>query len=57
LPILHRWQALANAPWDKPGAQTRDQQDRLAAQHLAATHRWFEQFLDTFFDLPALDAF
>jgi GMP synthase (glutamine-hydrolysing) len=57
LPTLRRWQALTDAPWAKPGVQTRDQQDRLAAQHLAATHHWFEQFLDAFFDLPTDDSF
>lgn len=46
---FRRWQ---NAPWaayGKPGAQTREEQDRLMAAHDAAQADWFYQFLERLF--------
>jgi len=37
------------AVFGKPGAQSRDEQDRLGARHDAAQHYWFMGFLDRFF--------
>ena len=37
------------APFGKPGAQTREQQDRLGQAHDPAQHDWFMGFLDRLF--------
>ena len=44
-----RWQDRPWAPGGKPGVQTREEQDRLGAQHDAAQHDWFMGFLDRLF--------
>ena len=49
LDILRRWQALDVAPWQAPGVQAREEQDRLAATHLDNAKHWFEQLLGEFF--------
>jgi len=49
LDILRRWQALDVAPWQAPGVQAREEQDRLAAAHLDNAKHWFEQLLEDFF--------
>lgn len=46
---FRRWQAADWAPWGRPGAQPRDEQNRLMARHDAAQHAWFMRFLDRFF--------
>lgn len=48
-PGLRRWQNSEWAHFGKPGAQSRDEQDRLCAQHDAAQHKWFMGFLDRLF--------
>ena len=49
LDILRRWQALDVAPWQAPGVQAREEQDRLAASHLKNVEHWFEKLLRDFF--------
>ena len=49
LDILRRWQALDVAPWQAPGVQAREEQDRLAAAHLDNAKHWFQQLLGEFF--------
>lgn len=51
--IFRRWQDADWAPFATPGAQTRDEQDALAAQHDAAQGEWFAAFLDRLFARPA----
>lgn len=46
---MRRWQAHPMAPWDAPGAQDRDEQDRRLATADAAIDRWFMAFLARFF--------
>lgn len=46
---MRHWQRHEAAPWHAPGAQTRDEQDRLMALHDAAIEGWFTGFLDRFF--------
>jgi GMP synthase (glutamine-hydrolysing) len=52
---FRRWQASLNAFYDLPGAQTREEQDRLMHRHDAAQAAWFHGFLDRLFD-PKRDA-
>lgn len=47
--MWRRWQAFPEAPWDKPGAQSRDEQNRLAEATLARAGEWFIEFLDQLF--------
>lgn len=44
-----RWQVSDRAHYGKPGAQSRDMQDALAAEHDAAQDRWFSAFLRILF--------
>lgn len=46
---FRRWQDSDWAPFGKPGAQTRTEQDALGAAHDPAMHRWFTEFLDGLF--------
>lgn len=46
---FRRWQSNAWAPYDKPGAQSRAEQDALMAQHDAAQADWFYRFLGKLF--------
>lgn len=46
---FRRWQDAPWAAYGRPGAQTRDEQDRLMAAHDAAQHHWFMGFLDRLF--------
>ena len=46
---FRRWQASPWAAYDKPGAQTRAEQDRLMAEHDAAQAEWFYGFLARLF--------
>ena len=46
---FRRWQDRDWAAFGKPGAQTRDEQDRLGSQHDPAQHDWFMRFLDRLF--------
>lgn len=46
---FRRWQAADWAPWGQPGAQTREQQDALAAEHDDAQDAWFRDFLGKLF--------
>ncbi len=46
---FRRWQDAEWAAFGKPGAQTRDEQDRLAARHDAKQEAWFHAFLDRLF--------
>lgn len=50
--IFRRWQNADWAFFDSPGAQTREQQERLAARHDARQHAWFVDFLDRLFARP-----
>ncbi len=43
--IFNRWQDADWAPYGKPGAQTREEQDRLLDLHDAAQAEWLEGFL------------
>lgn len=47
--LMRHWQDLPSAPWDRPGAQARAEQDRLMAAHDAQIDRWFNSFLAGFF--------
>ena len=47
--IFQRWQDSDWAFFDSPGAQTREQQNTLAARHDAHQHIWFSGFLDRLF--------
>lgn len=49
IPCFRRWQHADWAAYGKPGAQTREEQDRLAAQHDAKQGAWFHGFLDRLF--------
>ena len=46
---FRRWQDRPWAPWGKPGAQSREEQDRLMLEHDAAQARWFYGFLARLF--------
>ena len=46
---FRRWQERPWAAFGKPGAQTREEQDRLQAAHDAAQHAWFMGFLERLF--------
>jgi GMP synthase (glutamine-hydrolysing) len=46
---FRRWQSRDWAAFGKPSAQTRDEQDRLGAQHDAAQHEWSMDFLGRLF--------
>ncbi len=46
-PFFRRWQELPNAPWDRPGVQSRAEQDRIAAEHRPAQRAWLDGFLET----------
>ena len=43
---FRRWQDQPTAPWGKPGVQSRDEQDRLAAKHRPAQQAWLHGFID-----------
>ena len=43
---FRRWQGMDWAPWGKPGAQTREQQDTLRAAHDPAQAEWIAGFVD-----------
>jgi GMP synthase (glutamine-hydrolysing) len=46
---FRRWQTAPDAAYGQPGAQTREEQDRLLAEHDAAVTAWFNAFLDDLF--------
>lgn len=46
---FRRWQAAPWAAYGKPGAQTREEQDRLMSAHDAAQAAWFYGFLGRLF--------
>lgn len=46
---FQRWQGTDSAHYGKPGAQTKAEQDSLAAEHDGGQHRWFMGFLESFF--------
>ena len=46
---FRRWQDRPAAPFSRPGAQARDEQDRLGAEHDQAQHDWFMGFLARLF--------
>ncbi len=46
---FRRWQEAEWAAYGKPGAQTREEQDRLGAEHDAKQAAWFHAFLDRLF--------
>lgn len=50
---FRRWQAADWAPWGQPGAQSREEQDALAAEHDDAQDAWFRDFLGKLFGRPA----
>jgi GMP synthase (glutamine-hydrolysing) len=50
---FRRWQATPWAAYGKPGAQTREEQDRLMAEHDAAQAEWFYGFLARLFGRAA----
>ncbi|MDX1709977.1 MAG: glutamine amidotransferase [Rhodovibrionaceae bacterium] len=52
IPGMRRWQEAEWAPWGEPGAQSREEQDRLGARHDARQHAWFTNFLDGLFGRP-----
>ena len=47
--IFRRWQQSETAAYDQPGAQSRQEQDRLMALHDAAQGDWFNGFLTDHF--------
>ena len=46
---FRRWQDADWAPYGTPGVQSREEQNRLMAQHDAAQAEWFHGFLDGLF--------
>ena len=46
---FRRWQDAPWAAYGKPGAQTREEQDRLQSRHDAAQDAWFRGFLGSLF--------
>jgi GMP synthase (glutamine-hydrolysing) len=52
---FRRWQAAPWAAYGQPGAQTREEQDRLLAAHDAAVAAWFHAFLEGLFGSDADD--
>lgn len=44
--IFRRWQQSEHAAYGQPGAQSREEQDRLMASHDAAQGAWFNGFLE-----------
>lgn len=55
LPMLKRWQESDWAPWNKPGTQSRAEQNTLAPLHDPVIDAWFTHLLDELFSLSALD--
>lgn len=53
---FRRWQGAEWAAYGKPGAQTREEQDRLQALHDKAQHDWFMGFLAGLFPAEAARA-
>lgn len=47
--IFRRWQESEAAAYGQPGAQSREEQDRLMALHDASQGAWFEGFLTRLF--------
>lgn len=47
---FQRWQVSDRAHYGKPGAQSKPEQDALAAEYDAAQHQWFMGFLENLFD-------
>lgn len=47
--IFRRWQQSEHAVYGQPGAQSREEQDRLMALHDAAQGAWFNGFLTRLF--------
>lgn len=50
---FRRWQAAPWARYGRPGAQSREEQDRLMAAHDPAQHDWFMGFLERLFGRAA----
>ena len=48
IPGFRRWQAADWARYGKPGAQTREEQNRLALEHDPGQESWFVGFLENF---------
>lgn len=46
---FRRWQEAAWAPYGKPSAQSREEQNKLMAEHDAAQAAWFQSLLERFF--------
>jgi GMP synthase (glutamine-hydrolysing) len=46
---FRRWQNVSWAMYGKPGAQTREEQDRLMHEHDAAQAEWFYGFMARLF--------
>lgn len=53
---LRRWQEADWAHFDKPGAQTKEEQDRLMAEHDPVQDRWFKGFLEKLFPTAKTEA-
>lgn len=49
---FRRWQNSRTAAFDQRGAQSREEQNRLLAQHDEAQAAWFFDFLDKFLGTP-----
>ena len=47
--IFRRWQESEHAAYGNPGAQSREEQDNLMAEHDAAQAAWFKGFLEELF--------
>jgi GMP synthase (glutamine-hydrolysing) len=43
-----RWQDSKSARWDKPGMQSREEQDAIRTAHDPAQARWIDGFLESF---------
>ncbi|CAA9551456.1 MAG: hypothetical protein AVDCRST_MAG79-2735 [uncultured Thermoleophilia bacterium] len=50
---FRRWQERPGAPYGRPGAQTRAEQDRLMDEHDARQAAWFSGFLGDLFGVAA----
>ncbi|OUS36441.1 glutamine amidotransferase [Rhodobacterales bacterium 56_14_T64] len=46
---FRRWQESKSAVYSRPGAQTREEQDRAMYKHDAAQAKWFYEFFGTLF--------
>ena len=54
--ILERWQTSDWAPWNKPGVQTKEQQNALSELYDSQMNDWFRKFLGSLFKRPNINS-